>query len=67
MTVYYGLYHGNIFIYFHAFQYAETKICKILESNEIHNENISTKYTAQKMMFAAKDFFSKCDQIRSFL
>ena len=24
-------------------------------------------YTAQKMMFSIKDFFSKCDQIRSFL
>ena len=24
-------------------------------------------YTAQKMKFSIKDFFSKCDQIRSFL
>ena len=24
-------------------------------------------YTAQKMKFSVKDFFSKCDQIRSFL
>ena len=24
------------------------------------------KYTAQKMKFSIKDFFSKCDQIRSF-
>ena len=24
-------------------------------------------YTAQKMKFSSKDFFSKCDQIRSFL
>ena len=25
------------------------------------------KYTGQKMKFSIKDFFSKCDQIRSFL
>ena len=25
------------------------------------------RYTAQKMKFLIKDFFSKCDQIRSFL
>ena len=25
------------------------------------------RYTAQKMKFPIKDFFSKCDQIRSFL
>ena len=24
-------------------------------------------YTAQKVKFSVKDFFSKCDQIRSFL
>ena len=28
---------------------------------------ISKMYTAQKMKFSNKDFFSKCDQIRSFL
>ena len=28
---------------------------------------ISEMYTAQKMKFSNKDFFSKCDQIRSFL
>ena len=28
---------------------------------------MSVKYTAQKMKFSIKDFFSKCDQIRSFL
>ena len=27
----------------------------------------SHPYTAQKMKFSIKDFFSKCDQIRSFL
>ena len=27
---------------------------------------ISSKWTAQKMKFSIKDFFSKCDQIRSF-
>ena len=29
-------------------------------------ENLRT-YTTQKMKFSIKDFFSKCDQIRSFL
>ena len=29
-------------------------------------QNFSTN-TAQKMKFSIKDFFSKCDQIRSFL
>ena len=29
--------------------------------------NTITLHTAQKMMFSIKDFFSKCDQIRSFL
>ena len=28
---------------------------------------ISFMYTVQKMKFSIKDFFSKCDQIRSFL
>ena len=28
---------------------------------------ILVNYTAQKMKFSIKDFFSKCDQIRSFL
>ena len=27
----------------------------------------SNAHTAQKMRFSTKDFFSKCDQIRSFL
>ena len=27
----------------------------------------SVNFTAQKMMFSIKDFFNKCDQIRSFL
>ena len=26
--------------------------------------NLETSYTAQKMKFCIKDFFSKCDQIR---
>ena len=29
--------------------------------------NNLTNYTTQKMNFSIKDFFSKCDQIRSFL
>ena len=29
--------------------------------------NRGASYTAQKMKFSIKDFFSKCDQIRSFL
>ena len=29
--------------------------------------NAIIKYTAQEMKFSIKDFFSKCDQIRSFL
>ena len=28
---------------------------------------LSSEYTAQKMKFSVKDFFSKCDQIQSFL
>ena len=32
----------------------------------IHN-CINITVTAQKMQFSIKDFFSKCDQIRSFL
>ena len=35
------------------------------EMDNIRQEVIS--YTAQKMKFSMKDFFSKCDQIRSFL
>ena len=29
-------------------------------------DNNLSQYTAQKMKFSIKDFFSKCDQIRSF-
>ena len=28
--------------------------------------SVSSMFTAQKMKFSIKDFFSKCDQIRSF-
>ena len=37
---------------------------------DINNRNPVLKYiqiTAQKVKFSIKDFFSKCDQIRSFL
>ena len=35
---------------------------------ELSVHNLYAKnYTAQKMKFSIKDFFSKCDQIRSFL
>ena len=30
-------------------------------------DNLVATYTAQKMEFSIKDFFSKCDQIRSIL
>ena len=33
----------------------------------VENVSISSISTAQKMKFSIKDFFSKCDQIRSFL
>ena len=32
-----------------------------------HAVSLTISYTAQKMKFPIKDFFSKCDQIRSFL
>ena len=35
--------------------------------SEFFLEIITTTPTAQKMKFSIKDFFSKCDQIRSFL
>ena len=36
---------------------------KILRTSNLH----LVSSTAQKMKFSIKDFFSKCDQIRSFL
>ena len=38
-----------------------------LRSNLSQNLNTVTSGNAQKMKFAIKDFFSKCDQVRSFL
>ena len=32
-----------------------------------NSSRTDTKHTAQKMKFSIKDFFSKCEQIRSFL
>ena len=43
-------------------------ICRqliIIKQDQINK--ISIAYTAQKMKFSIKDFFSICDQIRSFL
>ena len=33
----------------------------------MHSPSCDTRFTAQKMKFSIKDFFSKCDQIRSLL
>ena len=33
----------------------------------LNRTNSYVAHTAQKMKFSIKDFFSKCDQIRSFL
>ena len=33
----------------------------------LFNNVVYMSFTAQKMKFSIKDFFSKCDQIRSFL
>ena len=33
----------------------------------LYGKNHSKTYTAQKIKFSIEDFFSKCDQIRSFL
>ena len=55
------------------FQTPEELILQIFSQNSIHRNiaraiqcNFQTN-TAQKMKFSIKDFFSKCDQIRSFL
>ena len=40
------------------------EIQTVYQDNEILKANNSTSYTAQKMKFSIKDFFSKCDQIR---
>ena len=38
----------------------------IQETSPLCIYDIFATYTAQKMKFSIKDFFSKCDQIRSF-
>ena len=49
------------------------KICRIMENIKIKGEiniklvKIAAEHTAQKMKFSIKYFFSRCDQIRSFL
>ena len=40
------------------------KIIIAITNNEDENND---NYTAQKMKFSIKDFFSKCDQLSSFL
>ena len=42
--------------------FTETMISELTNRNKIE-----IRSTAQKMKFSIKDFFSKCDQIRSFL
>ena len=46
---------------FHKFTTSTTSICQYLRGKHL------LFYTAQKLKFSIKDFFSKCDQIRSFL
>ena len=55
------------------FQTPEELILQTFSQNSIHRSiartvqcNFQTN-TAQKIKFSVKDFFSKCDQIRSFL
>ena len=52
----------------HNFQWSEKDV---LTTNLLHTIQISslllTYHTALRMKFSIKDFFSKCDQIRSFL
>ena len=47
---------------------------RVIKSNEmnvitvrLNNHKLAVSVTAQKIRFLIKDFFSKCDQIRSFL
>ena len=45
--------------------------CAVQEEQQVKDQQsytpVPAAYTAQKMKFSIKDFFSKCDQIRSFL
>ena len=41
-------------------------IRKLSKSHNAKIKNNTVTYTAQKVKFSIKDFFSKCDQIRSF-
>ena len=68
-----NLFFIYLFIYSFA-NYFSFYVCISNQKNEIssirviffHNE-AALSNTAQKMKFSIKDFFSKCDQIRSFL
>ena len=57
----------SLFFFFEKETLARVSSCEFCEIH-FHNEyNISSHYTARKMKFSVKDFFNKCDQIRSFL
>ena len=43
------------------------KVSPIKKKKDRHVIKLLKYITAQKMKFSIKDFFSKCDQIRSFL
>ena len=40
--------------------------CVLVISSEPFNDSLEAEITAQKMKLPVEDFFSKCDQIRSF-
>ena len=42
-------------------------MCKAIKKQLISYKKLEIGTTAQKMKFSIKDFFSKCDQIRSFV
>ena len=46
---------------------AEINIVKIIIAITNNGDENNDNYTAQKMKFSVKDFFSKCDQLSSFL
>ena len=49
------------------FYYVKRSVQNLVNANEEDSEDSSVRYYAQKMKFSIKNFFSKCDQVRSFL
>ena len=62
----------KVVIDFNGLQFNSPSQCKQVEQKwniclRWVNRKEQIRINAQKMMFSIKDFFSKCDQIRSFL